>query len=165
MFLDRDGTINAKAPEGEYVRCPEEVVLLPGAAEAIGALNDAGVHVAVVTNQRGIALGRMSRQDLEHVHKRLRALLAEATGAHVDAIFFCPHNIGQCDCRKPGIGLFRAAEEQWPWLDFRRSAMIGDSASDAEAGRALGMMTVQLGVDAASLRLAVERLLAAPTVR
>jgi D-glycero-D-manno-heptose 1,7-bisphosphate phosphatase len=158
-FLDRDGTINAKAPEGEYVRRPEDVTLLPGAADAVAALNHASVRVAVVTNQRGIALGRMAERDLTAVHKRLRALLYESSGAHLDGIFHCPHDRGVCDCRKPAPGMFRRVAEQWPGVDFERSAMIGDAVTDLEAGRALGMTTVLLAVDAPDLGAAVDRLL------
>src|ERR1700752_1585931 len=94
VLLDRDGTINVKAPEGDYITAPGELELLPGAGRAIAMLNRAGVPVAVVTNQRGIALGRMTDQDLDLIHARLRELLA-AEGAFVDAFFHCPHDIGQ----------------------------------------------------------------------
>ncbi|HEV2062608.1 MAG TPA: HAD-IIIA family hydrolase, partial [Solirubrobacteraceae bacterium] len=99
-FLDRDGTINVKPPEGEYVEAPEELRLLPGAAAAIARLNAAGLPVIVVTNQRGVALGRMTEADVAAVHDRLREELSRA-GAHVDAIYHCPHQEGACACRKP----------------------------------------------------------------
>ena len=146
-FLDRDGTINVKAPEGDYITAPERVRLLPGAAEAIRALNAASVPVLVVTNQRGIALGRMSEQDLTEVHGRLDALLDEA-GARVDGYYHCPHAEGVCDCRKPATGLLeRAAAEHG--LDLRRTLLVGDSATDVEAGRRVGATTVLLAADGA----------------
>ena len=159
-FLDRDGTINAKAPEGEYVTSPDQVTLLPGAARAVRALNDAGVVTVVVTNQRGIALGRMSERDLHAVHERLAVLLDEEAGAHLDKILHCPHDEGVCDCRKPGIGLLRRAAVELPGLSLENSVMIGDSESDVEAGRAAGMRTIRLGRDARDLREAIERVLA-----
>jgi D-glycero-D-manno-heptose 1,7-bisphosphate phosphatase len=162
-FLDRDGTINEKAPEGEYIEGPGQVTLLSGAADAIRRLNEAGITVIVVTNQRGIALGRMTEDDLAAVHEALMAQLAEAAGARIDAFFFCPHDEGECDCRKPGTGLFRQARERYPWIDLERSVMIGDSRSDVQAGQALGMRTLQLGVDAPDLRTAVAGLLSAHT--
>ena len=158
-FLDRDGTLNEKAPEGDYIKRPEEVSLLPGAAEALRRLNDAGVAAIVVTNQRGIALGRMTERDLEEVNAELSAQLEAAAGARIDAFFHCPHDIGECDCRKPETGMFRQALERSPWIELTRSVMIGDSDSDVEAGRALGMATVRLGVDAPDLAAAVELLL------
>jgi D-glycero-D-manno-heptose 1,7-bisphosphate phosphatase len=157
-FLDRDGTINVKAPEGEYVETPAEVRLLPGAAAAVRRLNEAGIPVLVVTNQRGIALGRMTEADLAAVHRRLAELLA-AEGARVDAWYHCPHDRGECDCRKPEPGmLLRAAREHG--VDLERSVMIGDAESDVEAGRRAGARTVLLGVEAESLEAAVEAVLA-----
>lgn len=85
-LLDRDGTLNRKAPDGEYVTDPGALELLPGAAGAVRRLNDAGVAVAVVTNQRAIALGRMSPGELDVVHERLRTELARRTGARVDGL-------------------------------------------------------------------------------
>lgn len=158
-FLDRDGTINAKAPDGDYIKRPDELRLLPGAAEAIRRLNDAGVHVIVVSNQRGIALGRMSDRDLEEVQGELSRQLDAGAGAHIDAFFHCPHEIGQCDCRKPETGMFRQAMALFPWIDLERSVLVGDSESDVEAGRRLGIATLRLGVNVADLNAAVDRLL------
>jgi D-glycero-D-manno-heptose 1,7-bisphosphate phosphatase len=158
-FLDRDGTINRKAPEGDYVKRPEEVSLLPSAAEAIRRLNDAGIAVIVVTNQRGIALGKMTEQDLEDVHAELAAQLEATAGARIDAFFHCPHDVGECDCRKPATGMFRQALARFPSIDVAQSVMIGDSESDVEAGRAMGVRTVRLGADAADLLAAVDQML------
>jgi D-glycero-D-manno-heptose 1,7-bisphosphate phosphatase len=143
VFLDRDGTINRKAPEGDYVRSPGALVLLDGAAAAIARLRSAGARVVVVTNQRGVALGRMSLADLAAVHQRLRRELA-ASGARVDGIYSCPHDVGSCDCRKPGPGLFRQAVDDDPAIDLEGSAVVGDSWSDIQAGARFGMATVLL---------------------
>lgn len=141
--MDRDGTLNVKPPEGEYVERPEALELLPGAAEAVATLNRAGLWTAVVTNQRGIALGRMSVEDLDAVHQRLRRLL-HLEGAHVDAIYVCPHQVGECDCRKPQPGLMLLAREEHPAIDFAHAAIVGDAPSDVQAGQRLGLMTVLL---------------------
>jgi D-glycero-D-manno-heptose 1,7-bisphosphate phosphatase len=106
--------------------------------------------VVVVTNQRGIALGRMSERDLEAIHVRLAAELAR-DGATVDAIYHCSHDRGVCTCRKPAPGLFHAARRDCPQIDFRESAVIGDSLSDVEPGVALGMTTVLAHPDAGAL--------------
>src|ERR1700751_1057661 len=86
VFLDRDGTLNVKPPAGEYIERPDALRLVPGAAEAGRMLNGAGLWTGVATNQRGVALGRMSSADLAAVHARLRELLAEE-GAVLDAIY------------------------------------------------------------------------------
>lgn len=148
VFLDRDGTLNEKAPEGDYVKGPDELRMLPGAAAAVAALNEAGLRVVLVTNQRGVARGLMSAADVEAVHAALRGALA-AAGARLDAIYVCPHEGETCDCRKPGIGLFVQARDADPAIDFARSIMVGDAASDVDAGRTAGMLTVGLGPRAA----------------
>lgn len=141
VFLDRDGTLNVKPPDGEYVERPEELQLLPGAAEGVKMLNRAGLWTGVVTNQRGVALGRMSAEDLDLIHERLRHLL-RLEGAFVDAIYACRHGVGECSCRKPEPGLLLQARAEHPALDFARAAIVGDSASDVQAGRGLGLTTV-----------------------
>lgn len=141
VFLDRDGTLNVKPPDGEYIERPEALELLPGAAEAVRMLNDRGLWTGVVTNQRGVALGRMSTEDLDAVHGRLRHLL-RLEGAFVNAIYACPHQIGTCACRKPHPGLLLKARSEHPALDFARAAIVGDSSSDVQAGRQLGLTTV-----------------------
>jgi D-glycero-D-manno-heptose 1,7-bisphosphate phosphatase len=148
VFLDRDGTINVNAPPGEYVTSPDQLVLLPGAAEAICALNAAGVWVGVVTNQRGIALGEMTEADLRAVHARLAGELARV-GAHLDAIYHCPHEQGDCSCRKPEPGLLLQAQRENPGLSFAAAALIGDAQSDVEAGRRMGVSTVLLAANGA----------------
>jgi D-glycero-D-manno-heptose 1,7-bisphosphate phosphatase len=163
-FLDRDGTINVKAGgKGNYVERPEQLVLLAGAAPAVRRLNDAGLKVIVITNQRGIALGRMTHEDLDRVHARMSELLASEAGAHVDDIFYCPHEIDACDCRKPDVGLFLQAKERWPEIDLAASAMVGDSENDVIAGRSLGMTSIWLGTDAPDLAAAVDQLLESPS--
>lgn len=148
VFLDRDGVINQKLPEGEYVSSWERFILLAGVPQAIAALNRAGLRVLVVTNQRGVALGRYSAADVTEIHGRLQAVLA-AHGAHVDAFYFCPHDKRQCGCRKPLTGMFEQARGEFPAITAETSIMIGDSLSDIEFGRGAGMRTVFIAGDAA----------------
>jgi D-glycero-D-manno-heptose 1,7-bisphosphate phosphatase len=144
VFLDRDGTINAKAPDGEYVRTPAELRLLPGAASAIRRLNEAGIWVGLVTNQRGIALGKMTEQDFALIQHSLAEQLAK-NGAHIDSVYHCPHDIDECECRKPAPGMLLNARREVPGLDFGRAAIVGDSRADVDAGRAVGAVTVLVG--------------------
>ena len=154
-FLDRDGVINEKADEGDYVKSPAEFRMLPGAPEAIRALNEQSVRVVVVTNQRGIALGRMTEEDVAGVHRRMEAELAEA-GAHVDAVLHCPHDHGVCDCRKPGTGMFREALRRFPGTSVERAVVIGDARSDMEAAHALGARAILVRADDADVGVPVE---------
>lgn len=141
IFLDRDGVLNRKAPEGEYVGQWSDVHLLSGVEEAIAALNRSGRRVIVVSNQRGIALGRYTATDVEGLHARFQQHLA-THGAHLDGFYYCPHDVGQCDCRKPKTGLFRQAFHDFPEASAQNSLMIGDSLSDIQAAKSLGMPSI-----------------------
>lgn len=141
VFLDRDGVINRKLPEGEYVSSWKQFHLLPGAEAAIAALNRSGRRVIVVTNQRGVALGLYTEADIEATHFALRQHLA-AHHAHIDAFYYCPHDKNRCDCRKPGTGMFEQAFRDFPDASAANSIVIGDSLSDIEAARTLHMPAI-----------------------
>ncbi len=149
VFLDRDGVINRKAPEGQYIARWSEVEILPGVEEAIAALNRSARRVIVVSNQRGIALGLYTRTDVEETHAKLQEHLARF-GAHIDAFYFCPHDKGECDCRKPGTGMFLQAFRDFPGAAPANSVMIGDSISDIEAARTLEMRSIFIEGDAST---------------
>lgn len=147
MFLDRDGTLNRKAPEGSYVARPAELELLPGVPAALARLNAAGVATVLVTNQRWMSRPGADHEDYRRTHARLVELLA-AGGARLDAAYVCPHERGACRCRKPAPGMLeRAAAELG--LDPAAAVIVGDADSDLLAGRAAGVGTILLraGVD------------------
>jgi D-glycero-D-manno-heptose 1,7-bisphosphate phosphatase len=145
VFLDRDGTVNAKASAGAYVTSPDQLVLLPGAAKAVAALNAADIRTVLVTNQRWLSEQTAATTRYLDIHARLEQLLA-LEGARLDASYYCPHPVGVCDCRKPKPGmLVRAAREHS--FDLARAVIIGDSDSDLMAGRSAGTATVLLSSD------------------
>jgi D-glycero-D-manno-heptose 1,7-bisphosphate phosphatase len=141
VFLDRDGVLNEKMPEGHYVKRWSEFHVLPGVEEAIGLLNRAELRVVVISNQRGIALGKYTAEDVQAIHAEFQKLL-ETEKARVDGFYFCPHDDKECNCRKPMPGLFEQAVKDFPEIDAASCVMIGDSISDIEFGRRLGMFTV-----------------------
>jgi len=144
VFLDRDGTLNE---EVGYLHQPQDVALVPGAAQAVARLNARGIPVIVVTNQSGIGRGRYGWEEFRAVTDRIAALL-RTERAHVDGVYAAPHHekgLGEYahpdhPDRKPNPGmLLRAAQEHG--LDLSRSWMIGDKAADLEAGRRAGCRT------------------------
>jgi D-glycero-D-manno-heptose 1,7-bisphosphate phosphatase len=142
-FLDRDGVINQKAPEGRYITRWEEMQLLPGVVEAIASLNWSGFLVILVTNQRCVARGLITPAELDALHKRLRDSLARA-GATIDEVYYCPHELHPpCMCRKPRPGMLLEATRAHD-IDMPASWMIGDSDTDMEAGRSAGCHTARL---------------------
>ena len=140
-FLDRDGVINRKPPEGQYVTRWEELQFLPGVPEAIILLTEAGYEVFVVTNQRGVAKGLLTRDELESIHQRMCQELAGA-GAVITKVYYCPHEKEPpCSCRKPAPGMLLTAARDHE-IDLSSSWMIGDSDIDIDAGRNAGCKTV-----------------------
>jgi D-glycero-D-manno-heptose 1,7-bisphosphate phosphatase len=143
VFLDRDGVINRRPPEGQYITRWEDMLFLPGVAEAISLLNMAGFRVIVVSNQRCVAKGLITLHELDAMHQRMSDKLGEA-GATIEGIYYCPHEEQPpCSCRKPAPGmLLRAASEHH--IDLTESWMIGDSDKDVLAGKNAGCKTVRL---------------------
>jgi D-glycero-D-manno-heptose 1,7-bisphosphate phosphatase len=142
VFLDRDGTLNVPAEPGEYVRDPDRLVLLPGAAAAVRLLNEAGLLTVLVTNQRWLSRPGADHALFTATQARLTELLA-AEGARLDAQYHCPHALRCCRCRKPAPGMLRRAAEDMH-LDLSRAVIVGDAVVDLQAGRAAGTGTVLL---------------------
>ena len=145
IFLDRDGTINKYVG---FLTKPEQFELLPGVAEAIKWINKSGYLAIIVTNQPVIARGECNWEELQKIHDKMETELGKA-GAFVDGIYVCPHHKDKgfegerpeykfdCGCRKPKIGLFLQAAENFN-INLTQSFMIGDSERDVEAGRHAG---------------------------
>ena len=152
MFLDRDGVV---IEEVDYLRRPEQLKLIAGAAPAIARLRRAGFKAVVVTNQSAVARGYLTLTALRGVHRLLKRRLA-ARGARLDGLYFCPHMPPRaggkgCSCRKPALGLLKRAARRFN-LDFQRSYFIGDSTTDMrtalDAGcRAVLVQTGKAGQD------------------
>lgn len=156
VFLDRDGVINRKPPTGEYVTRWSDFEFLPGVPDAIARMTSAGLRVVVATNQRGIARGLVEKAEVERIHHRMAEILAKS-GGRIDAVYYCPHDDGECDCRKPATGLFRQAQSDDPTIDFAKSVVIGDSLSDIQAGSAIGARTILIAADPKTAHDATQR--------
>ena len=136
-ILDRDGTI---IEEKNYLHDPDQVVLVPGAADAIRELRRQGLAPVVLTNQSGVARKMFTRVDVDAVHARMNALLGDAA---ISSIFVCPHHPDDgCACRKPRAGLVREAEEA---LGLRALVTIGDKTSDVALPGSMFRVLVRTG--------------------
>ena len=136
-FLDRDGVINVRPPPGEYVRRWQEFVFLEPVFDWVRLFNALDLLVIVVTNQRGVALGRMTAADVGDIHRRMVAEFARR-GCRVDDVLVCPHEEGTCGCRKPSPGMVLAARDKWG-IDLSGSLLIGDSDRDRRLAEACGL--------------------------
>ena len=157
IFLDRDGTLNVKPPKACYVERPEDFVWLEGAREAVRRLNENGYRVILISNQPGIARGKLSEETLEAIHGKMKQELQEI-GATIDAIYYCPHGWDDgCECRKPKPGMLYQAQKDYS-LDLTKCYLIGDDERDIQAGHAAGCKCVQV-TDNYSLEKAVDDIL------
>jgi len=137
VFLDRDGVINVKPADGEYIRSWEEFKFIPEVVDWIRLFNVLGFMVIVVTNQRGVGRALIQPEVLHEIHSKMVAELARA-GARVDDVLFCPHEEDTCDCRKPKPGLIVQAQKKWD-IDTEGSVLIGDSERDRLLADRCGM--------------------------
>lgn len=145
VFLDRDGTINE---EVDFLSSSDELHLIDGAARAIQAANRMGLKVFVITNQSGIARGFLTEEQLLKIHDDLAEMLNKL-GAHIDAIYYCPHHpeLGEppyrtlCDCRKPNTGMLQQGAKQFQ-VSLAKSFVIGDRMIDVETAHAAGAASV-----------------------
>lgn len=145
VFLDRDGTINV---EVNYLNDPRHLQLMPGAADAIRLLRNAGFLTIVVANQSAVARGLCDEKTIDEIHLTLQNELMKQ-GTRVDALYYCPHHptIGppeyrrNCSCRKPRPGMLVQACVDFG-IDLAKSYLVGDKLSDIEAGKRVGCRSV-----------------------
>jgi mannose-1-phosphate guanylyltransferase/phosphomannomutase len=162
IFLDRDGTLNF---DYGWITSPSKIELLPGAGEAVRAINEFGLLAVLVTNQPVIARGECTTAELAAIHQKLESLLAES-GAHLDAVYYCPHHPDagvpgerpefkiRCHCRKPAPGLLEDAAHDLD-IDVSRSWMIGDSERDLGAAAAFGIPAALVASNQVSFKDAI----------
>jgi D-sedoheptulose 7-phosphate isomerase/D-glycero-D-manno-heptose 1,7-bisphosphate phosphatase len=150
ILLDRDGTIIV---DHGYVGSVDRVDFIDGAAEAIASFNQAGIPVAVVTNQAGVARGLYGLDDVARVHEYVTEYLSKFE-AWIDLFVFCPYHpagvVGAfartSDDRKPGPGMAKAAKAALN-LDLTASWVVGDRPEDMGLAEAIGASGVYLGTD------------------
>ncbi len=145
VFLDRDGTIVVHEP---YLSSPDQLKLLPYAAEGIRLFQKMGYFVFIITNQSGIARGFFDEERLLLIHDKLLNMLQKES-VTINGIYYCPHHTDgvvetyrvACDCRKPKPKMILDAANKYP-VNLAQSLMIGDSAVDMQAGKNAGCICV-----------------------
>lgn len=137
LFLDRDGVINVWLP-GDYVKSWEEFRFNEGFIGFIGRYSGAFKHIFIVTNQRGVGRGLMTRQQLDDIHSRMLDEITRA-GGRIDRIYLCTSADDSDPMRKPNTGMARLAMKEFPDISMERSVMIGDQPSDRQFAQNCGM--------------------------
>lgn len=150
VFFDRDGIVNASPGAGadRYVMRWEDFHLLPEFVEALRVVRAHGYQAVIVTNQRAVARGLVSAEDVASMHRSLRDLLSKSYSLDLLDVACCPHDVGECDCRKPAPGMLLSMAAKHN-LDLAASWMVGDAETDIEAGRRAGCRTIRVNGDEA----------------
>jgi len=144
LFLDRDGVINERIVGG-YVTCWEEFKILPGVEEALKIFSALFGKIIIVSNQQGIGKGLMTEEQLDDIHTNFLERISLA-GGRIDAMFYATNLADEnSPMRKPGPGMALKAKDRFPGIQFEKSIMAGDSLSDMQFGKNLGMYTVFIG--------------------
>lgn len=143
LFLDRDGVINERIVD-DYVKSTNEFNFRSEVPEAIARFSKLFGRIFVVTNQQGIGKGIMTESNLSEIHSYMVHEI-EKKGGQVDAVYFAPQLAEEnASMRKPDVGMALKAKNEFPDIDFEKSVMVGDSDSDIEFGKRLGMKTVKI---------------------
>ncbi len=143
VFFDRDGIVN-QSPGPGYVERWEDFHLLPEFVASLRIVTALGYAAIIISNQQGVALGCMTAETVDDMHRRLRDILKQQHGLSLLDIFYCPHKSGTCECRKPKPGMILEAAHRHG-INLAESWMVGDSPGDAEAGKAAGCRTILVG--------------------
>ena len=137
IFVDRDGCVNTRLV-GDWVRSWDAFEFMHGAIEGIAKLKKAGYRLVLITNQRCIALGSLTREELDVIHNKMQDELKLA-GGFFDSIYVCPHdNHENCHCRKPAPGMITDAARDYGDIDLSTSIMLGDRDIDRQAAESAG---------------------------
>lgn len=142
LFLDRDGVINHEKYK-DYIHTWDEFQFYEGAKEAIALFTKKFKHIIVITNQRGIGKGITLMEDVKLIHKNMSAEIGKA-GGRIDAVYFCPDLDEASPDRKPNTGMGLKAVQDFPDIDLSKTIMVGNTISDMQFGRNLGIKTIFL---------------------
>lgn len=142
LFLDRDGVVNVENV-GSYITEWSEFEFCDGVLYSLKELSEIFGRIVVVTNQRGVGRGIMSREALKEINVNMTQEI-RTSGGRLDRIYACTAVEDTDHNRKPNTGMALQAREDFPEIDFRHSVMVGNSLSDMEFGKRLAMHTVFL---------------------
>ena len=148
LFLDRDGVINKKL-DNDYVKNWNEFIFLNRSIEAISILTLLFTRILIVTNQRGVGKGLMTKEALYFIHEKMLGSIRKANG-DIKKIYFATDINEESFYRKPNSGMAFQSKRDFPDIKFEKSVMVGDSQSDMAFGKNLNMFTVLITASSTS---------------
>jgi len=142
VFLDRDGVININHG---YVHKREDFDFIDGIFDVARYAHQQDYKLVVISNQAGIGRGYYTEEDFHQVTVWMCEQFS-AAGAPIDGVYFSPYHptagIGKYlkddFSRKPQPGMILQARAELD-LNLAGSVLIGDKASDIQAGIAAGV--------------------------
>jgi len=140
LFLDRDGVINDEKL-GEYILHWDYFIFSKGVLDVFKTLSDRFNRIIIVTNQKGVGKGLMTKEALDSIHYEMQREV-EIVGGRIDRIYACTDLDDNSPMRKPNHGMALQAQKDFPDIDLSKSIMVGNKLSDMRFGRAAGMFTV-----------------------
>jgi D-glycero-D-manno-heptose 1,7-bisphosphate phosphatase len=156
LFLDRDGVINHEKHQ-DYIHTWDEFIFYEGVKEAIAVFAKRFKYIIVVTNQKGIGKGVTKPEDLQMIHKNM-VIEIKKNGGRIDAVYFCPDLEEKSPNRKPNPGMGLQAAQDFPEIDLNKAIMVGNTLSDMQFGRNLGVQTIFLPTTRPEVDLKDERI-------
>jgi len=144
VFFDRDGIVNESPDPERYVTRWDNFHFIPEFADALRVVKRRGYEAMIVSNQSAVAKGLVSAEQIDDMHRRLRDFLSRKHQLQLLDIIYCPHNPGECSCRKPQPGMLLKMADKHE-IDLSASWMIGDAETDVDAGRLAGCQTIIVG--------------------
>jgi len=156
LFLDRDGVINHEK-HLDYIHDWDEFIFYDGVKEAIAVFAKKFNRIIVVTNQKGIGKGVTKPENLQHIHKNMIAAIEEC-GGRIDAVYYCPDLEDDSPNRKPNPGMGLQAVHDFPDINLSKAIMVGNTLSDMQFGRNLGVQTIFLPTTRPEVNLNDERI-------
>ena len=156
LFLDRDGVINHEKHQ-DYIHTWDEFKFYDGVLEATKIFAEKFHRIVVVTNQKGVGKGLTRLDDLHTIHANMEHEIENA-GGRIDAVFYCSELEDNNPFRKPNPGMGLQAIKQFPDIDIKKAIMVGNTISDMQFGRNLGVYTVFLPTTRPDVDLKDERI-------
>lgn len=134
LILDCDGVLRETSGTEKFPCKPSEVVAIEGRGKRIKEEAKKYDYLLGISNQSGIAKGKLTAADAEACFARTN----ELQGIDVPWLY-CPHNIPPvtCYCRKPSSGLGAVVIHRYK-LDPRKCVYIGDMTTDKTFAKRCG---------------------------
>jgi len=135
IFFDRDGTVNH---DPGYISNINEFRFFEYTINAFKLLKSISTKFIIVSNQSGISRGLINESSLIEINNYIMDEFAKNNIPLLKIYYCADHPDSTSSRRKPGVGMFLEASKEFN-LNLPNCLMIGDSISDIQPAKTLGM--------------------------